>query len=165
MDTATLLWKNVREMNLCPGMKSLDDWLNVRWGRMKIGRWQVPVLPLALPCRLGLRNALIVHDVHHVLTGYDTSYRGEAQLAAWELASGGCRTNLFFWGDRLSFVLIGLALCPRAMVSAFRRGRHARNLYGWRHGELLRMPFEDVKRLAMCAQGGGDDMPHSPTSD
>ncbi len=146
MDTATLLWKNVREMNLCPGMESLEDWLDVRWGRMKIGRWQVPVLPLALPWGLGLRNALIVHDVHHVLTGYDTSYRGESQLAAWELASGGCRFNAFFWADRLVFVLMGLVLGPRALLRAARRGRHSRNLYGHRHEELLRMQFEELQR-------------------
>ena len=128
-------------MDLCPGMESLDEWMNVRWGRMRIGRWQVPVLPLGPR----LRDALIVHDVHHVLTGWDTSYRGEAQLAVWELASGGCRRNAFFWADRVIFVLIGLFLCPRRLPAAFKRGRRSRNLYGFRSSDLLTTPFEELQ--------------------
>jgi len=142
MRTADVLWSNVQAMQLCPGAASLDAWRNVRWGRMRIGRWRVPVLPL----ELGLRDALLVHDVHHVLTGFDTSYRGEAQLAAWELASGGCRFNAFFWLDRACFVLIGLALCPRALAAAVRDGRRARNLYGSRPDDLLASTIEDLQQ-------------------
>jgi len=142
MDTAAKLWEQVQARDLCPGKRSLDEWLGMRWGRMRLGRWQVPVLPLTP----GLRNHLIVHDVHHLLTGWDTSYRGEAQLAAWELASGGCGRSLFFWLDRLSFLAIGLVLCPRALGLAFRRGRGCRNLYGSRASELLTRPLEELAR-------------------
>ena len=141
MDTAALLWETVRERKLCPRMRSLDEWLNVRWGRMRIARWQVPVLPLGPK----LRSYLIVHDVQHLLTGFDTSYRGEAQLALWELASGGCRRSLFFWLDRITFVAIGLALCPAALPAAWRRGRRARNLYGASVAQLLATPFEQLQ--------------------
>jgi NADPH:quinone reductase-like Zn-dependent oxidoreductase len=29
-----------------------------------------------------------LHDIHHVLTGYDTTWRGKAEIGAWEIASG-----------------------------------------------------------------------------
>ncbi len=29
-----------------------------------------------------------IHDLHHVLTGYATTWTGEAEIAAWALASG-----------------------------------------------------------------------------
>jgi len=140
-DTATLLWKNIEAAGICPGTRSLDEWLGVRWGRMRVGRWLVPVIPL-----WGLRDALIVHDVHHVLTGHDTSYRGEARLAVWELASGGCRWNAFFWLDRLFFAVLGLILCPRSLPRSFADGRRARNLYGSRPTDLLAEPIDELEQ-------------------
>jgi ubiquinone biosynthesis protein Coq4 len=68
------------------------------------------------------------HDVHHVLTGYATSWRGEGEIAAWELASG-CRDHWAAWWLDFWAALIGLVLAPRQIVRAFRRGRASRNLY------------------------------------
>jgi ubiquinone biosynthesis protein Coq4 len=68
------------------------------------------------------------HDVHHVLTGYGTSWRGEGEIAAWELASG-CHDHWAAWWLNFWAALIGLFLAPRAGARAFRRGRASRNLY------------------------------------
>jgi ubiquinone biosynthesis protein Coq4 len=68
------------------------------------------------------------HDVHHVLTGYATSWRGEGEIAAWELASG-CRDHWAAWVLNSWAALIGLLIAPRAIARAFRRGRASRNLY------------------------------------
>ena len=43
---------------------------------------------------MGLKEALTVHDVHHVLTAYPTTLKGECQLAGW-----GCR-NLYGMSER-----------------------------------------------------------------
>ena len=40
--------------------------------------------------------SVCIHDVHHVLTGYATRWRGEGEIGAWELASG-CREH---WAAR-----------------------------------------------------------------
>ena len=40
--------------------------------------------------------------------GYSTKLVGELELAAWELASGGCGLNLFFWLDRFLALALGL---------------------------------------------------------
>ena len=29
-------------------------------------------------------------DLHHILSGYGMTWRGEIELSAWELGSGGC---------------------------------------------------------------------------
>ena len=141
-DTATILWQSIREQGICPGKRSLEEWRAIRIARMRVGPWQIPVLPLTRR----MRESLVLHDVHHVLTGYDTGYRGEAALAVWELASGGCGRSLFFWLDRITFVLLGLLICPRSLPQAFRRGRKARNLYGWSPDEVLATPFESLRR-------------------
>lgn len=77
-----------------------------------------------------------IHDVHHVLTGYPTSWTGEAEIAAWELASG-CRDHWAAWVLNFWAALIGLAIAPRAVVRAFLRGRRSRNLYRGEWSETL----------------------------
>lgn len=85
-------------------------------------------LTLKIPNSDGRRRAVRFHDLHHVLTGYGTDLRGEAEIGAWELASGCLRwpaatvLNLFALG-------VGLLLAPGRLVRAWARGRHTRNLY------------------------------------
>ena len=85
-------------------------------------------LTLKIPNTDGRRRAVRIHDLHHVVTGYDTDLRGESEIGAWELASGCLR-------HRAAVVLnffalaVGLAIAPRRMFRAWARGRHTRNLY------------------------------------
>src|SRR5215472_405396 len=74
------------------------------------------------------RRAVRLHDIHHVLTGYDTSWVGEAEIAAWELASG-CGRYRAAWILNLQAMAIGLVIAPRRVLAAFRRGRKSDNLY------------------------------------
>jgi ubiquinone biosynthesis protein Coq4 len=92
------------------------------------------------------------HDVHHVLTGYATSWRGEGEIGAWELASG-CRDHWAAWLLNFWAALIGLAIAPRAIVRAFRRGRASRNLYDreWDDALLERGVLELRRELGLDA--------------
>ncbi len=99
-------------------------------------RW-VPIkilgLTLYIPNTEARRRAVRIHDLHHVVTGYGTDLRGEAEIGAWELASGCWR-----WPVALVLNLgalgIGAAIAPRRTVRAWARGRRTRNLYGEREG-------------------------------
>jgi len=99
-------------------------------------RWVwVTILGRRVPATLntpGRVRAVKLHDLHHVLTGYATTWTGEAEIGAWELASG-CRAHLAAWYLNGWAALIGLFIAPRRVLAAFRRGRRERNLYG---GEL-----------------------------
>jgi ubiquinone biosynthesis protein Coq4 len=77
-----------------------------------------------------------IHDVHHVLTEYDTSWTGEAEIAGWELASG-CGDHWAAWLLNLGAALIGLAIAPRALGRAWLRGWRSRNLYGGEWSDAL----------------------------
>ena len=70
-----------------------------------------------------------LHDLHHIVTNYDTSWTGESEIAAWELASG-CRRHWVAWGLNLGALAIGLVIAPRRTWRAFVRGRRSGNLYG-----------------------------------
>jgi hypothetical protein len=94
-----------------------------RWVKIKLGP-----LPVWFPNTDARRAALLQHDLHHVATGYDTSLVGEAEIGAWELASG-CRHYYAAWILNLGAVSTGLVLAPRRVARAFARGRRCSNLY------------------------------------
>ncbi len=100
-----------------------DGGYQARFFRIGVGRLAVP-LP-NLPARV---RAVRLHDLHHTLTGYDTSWRGEAEIAAWELASG-CKGYWAAWLLNFGAFAIGLFIAPRRLWHAFVRGRRSRNLY------------------------------------
>jgi ubiquinone biosynthesis protein Coq4 len=91
-----------------------------------------------------------IHDVHHVLTEYPTSWTGEAEIAAWELASG-CRDHFAAWALNFAAAAIGLFIAPGAVLRAFRRGRRSRNLYRgeWSDGLLDRTVGELRRELGL----------------
>jgi hypothetical protein len=84
-------------------------------------------IPLKLPSTKGRRAAVPLHDLHHVATGYATTWTGEAEIGAWELGAG-CTTAVTYFLNG-SVALIGLVIAPRRTLRAFRRGRGQTTLY------------------------------------
>ena len=96
-----------------------DRWVRVRF----LG------VPMAFPNTEARRRAVRYHDLHHVLTEYRTDWPGEAEIAAWEIASG-CRGFVVAWVLNLFAMGTGMALVPKRTYRAFVRGRHEANFYG-----------------------------------
>ncbi len=94
-----------------------------RWVEIRVGP-----LPLWFPNTQGRRRAVPFHDVHHILTEYGTSLRGETEIAAWEVATGLRRHHIGWLLDLLGFAA-GLVINPRRVYRAFVRGRHSSNFY------------------------------------
>jgi len=93
-------------------------------------------LRFAFPNTAGRVRAVRYHDLHHVVTGYATDWTGEAEIGAWEVASG-CRNMIAAWVLNLYAMQIGLWISPRSIWRAFARGRHTRNLYAEPWSEAL----------------------------
>ncbi len=119
--------------------------------------YEAAFVPLvAGPIRLWLPNtaarvrAVRLHDLHHVLTGYDTSWTGEGEIGAWELGSG-CARHTAAWVLNLYAFVIGCAIAPRATFRAFVRGRRTRNLYReeYRDDLLARSVGEQRRALGL----------------
>lgn len=115
------------------------------WVVLKLWR-----IPLAFPNTQGRRRAVRFHDLHHVLTEYRTDWRGEFEIAAWEIAGG---VNRYWEGwilDLLGFAC-GLFVYPRGVYRAFLRGRRSRNLYfdEWDEAILSRSVGEVRRRLGL----------------
>jgi hypothetical protein len=121
-----------------------DAWVKLRlWG-----------IPFAFPNTEGRRRAVRLHDLHHVLTEYPTTWRGEFEIAAWEVASGVRRYWVGWLLDLLGFAC-GLVVYPRAVYKAFVRGRHSSNLYGevWDESILGSSVGEVRRRLGLDIAG------------
>ncbi|MDT7602539.1 MAG: hypothetical protein QOF61_536 [Acidobacteriota bacterium] len=94
-----------------------------RWVKMKAGPF-----PIWFPNIKARQLAVRFHDLHHILTEYETTWKGETEIGAWEVATG---IGPFWVGwvlDLLAFA-IGLVINPRGVYRAFMRGRHSANLY------------------------------------
>jgi hypothetical protein len=85
-------------------------------------------IPLGFPNSDARRKAVGLHDLHHVATGYKTDWTGEAEISAWEIASG-CGRLWFAWYINLQGMILGWVVDPGATWRAWVRGRHCRNLY------------------------------------
>lgn len=113
-----------------------------RWVKLKAGP-----INLYLPNAQGRRRAVKLHDLHHIATGYQTDWIGEAEIGGYEIG-GGCGPFAWAWILNLQAMAIGLLRAPRALFRAFVRGRHARTLYhqGEFSDAMLARSVGDVRR-------------------
>lgn len=113
-----------------------------RWVRLRARGITV----LAFPNTAARVRSVKLHDIHHVLTGYDTSWAGEAEIGAWELASG-CARHYPAWVLNTGAVAIGVLLWPKRVFAAFRRGRQSENLYRTEFSDaLLELTVGELRR-------------------
>jgi len=111
-----------------------------RWVKLKLG----PV-PFAFPNTTSRKAAVKLHDLHHVATGYRTTFTGESEIGAWEIGAG-CGRYWAAWVLNLSALGIGMWLAPRKVARAFARGRRSRSLYGRAFGDdLLRLEVGELR--------------------
>ena len=103
-----------------------------KWVKLKLGGRTI----FAFPNTAARVRAVRLHDLHHVLAEYDTTWTGEAEIAAWELASG-CRSYVAAWLLNIGAAAIGLLIAPRRVLRAFARGRTTGNLYRMTFDEAL----------------------------
>jgi len=108
-----------------------DGGYTKRWFRI-----ESKPIPVYLPNLKPRVEAVRLHDLHHVVTGYGTDWRGEAEIGAWEIA-GGCGRYWAAWVLNFGAFGFGLIAAPRRTWRAFVRGRHSRNLYGGEFRESL----------------------------
>ncbi|KYF70999.1 hypothetical protein [Sorangium cellulosum] len=110
------------------------------WVDFKLGP-----LPVPFPNTQARVRAVRYHDLHHVLTGYDTNTIGEFEISAWELGAG-CKDFAAAWQLNLGGLFAGLLSAPRRTVRAFLRGRRSETLYGRPFEALLDRTVGELRR-------------------
>lgn len=112
-----------------------DPWVELRTGPFTI----------RFPNTAARVAAVKLHDLHHLATGYETTWVGEGEIGAWEIA-GGCGRHVPAWILNLQALAIGTALAPSRMWRAFLRGSSGRTLYhGDRVEDWLDRPLDDLR--------------------
>lgn len=110
------------------------------WVDFKLGP-----LPCPFPNTAGRIKAVKVHDLHHILTEYDTNLTGELEIGAWELGAG-CKDFLAAWFLNLGAMGLGLLIAPVRTFRAFVRGRHTDSLYGKDLEAMLESSVAEMRR-------------------
>ena len=112
-----------------------DSALTNRWVKVRLGAISIP-----FPNLKQRRDAIQLHDLHHMLTGYDTTWVGEGEVAAWEMASGFTRRHwVGYLYAPITFV-IGFFTSPKRVIAAYRRGKGKK--------ELMPLGRSDAKKQA-----------------
>ncbi len=101
-----------------------DGGYDERWIKVKV--WRIPIW---IPNTAGRVKAVKLHDLHHVLTEYPTTWRGEAEISAWEIGAGGLHSYYAGWLLDLMSVAQGLVVNPKGVYRGFMRGRRSLNLF------------------------------------
>lgn len=110
-------------------------------------------LPFPFPNTQSRVRALRYHDLHHVLTGYQTDLRGEFEISAWELGAG-CAGFGAAWVLNLAGMTSGAVVAPRRTWRAFLRGRRCDSLYRDAFEPLLAQTVASVRAQTRADRGG-----------
>lgn len=103
-----------------------EDWVPIKLWKLTVN----------IPNGKARKAAVKIHDLHHVLTGYQTDLAGEGEIGAWEIGSGCASVPIAFVLNCFA-ITVGMIIAPRRMVRAFARGRASQNLYGRPIDDLL----------------------------
>ena len=124
-----------------------EDWIGPKFGEGYIKLFPLYILPKAF------RDWLKIHDAHHLITGFETNFRGEVEIAAWVLARNGLnfgskprRLPFLVIGDTLFLALIGLFFMSKTVLRAFNKGKNEYSLHCLNPDRVLQMEFETAKR-------------------
>jgi hypothetical protein len=104
-----------------------------KWARYRVGR----LFTVLIPNTHARIKAAKLHDLHHIATGYETSWIGEAEISAWELASGGCGRYRIVWLFDTAALLLGCIINPKRVIRAFNRGIGSQNLFQQEFSETM----------------------------
>jgi hypothetical protein len=115
------------------------------------------------------RLGIMLHDLHHVATGFGTDLVGEGEISAWEARRGLRALGPYVGGIVASGVLMGLLLAPRRTLRAFRGKRGCASLFplcalskaefAKRYEELLGMTVGELRRALGVPDPGAADGP------
>jgi hypothetical protein len=102
MDGAGTVREVIERHRAASGLDA-DGGVSDRWVVLRVGR-----IPMPFPNTFARRNTLVAHDVNHLVVGVSTGNVGEAEISAWELASGGCGKYPAAWMLDLTGLLLGM---------------------------------------------------------
>ena len=75
------------------------------------------------------RVGIMIHDLHHVVTGFGTDLVGEGEISVWEARRGLRALGAYVGSIVISGALMGFVLSPRRAIEAWRASRGGQSLF------------------------------------
>jgi hypothetical protein len=109
------------------------------------------------------RLAIMLHDLHHVATGFGTDLAGEGEISVWEARRGLGALGAYVASIVLAGLWLGLLIAPRRAMRAWRgAGRRNSSLFplcadpdfAARYDELLGMSVGELRAKLGVPRGG-----------
>jgi hypothetical protein len=94
-----------------------DGGVNDKYAWIKFGFLSIPI-----PNAESRRNNVYLHDISHIVTGNDTTWKGESAVSSWEIASGGWKNLYIPWILTLWAMGLGVIFYPKNTFESFKRG-------------------------------------------
>jgi hypothetical protein len=110
------------------------------------------------------RWAIMLHDLHHVATGYGTDLVGEGEISAWELRSGLRSLGWYVGSIVLGAALFGFALSPRRVGLAFLQGGYKASLFDrpdLSYDALMQLSVEELRAELAVPRNGLAELPRA----
>lgn len=113
-------------------------------------------LSFAVPNTARHRWAIMLHDLHHVATGFGTDLAGEAEISAWEVRGGVRSLGLYVASIVLAGASMGVIGWPRRTLRAFRGSRGAPALWSRtiEYERVLAMSVGELRALLGVPRDG-----------
>lgn len=118
--------------------------INEKYAWMKFGFFSMPV-----PNVESRRKNVYLHDINHIITCNDTTWKGESTLSAWEIASGGWKNIYVIWIMALWAMGLGVLFYPRSILKAFKQGLTMKNAVtcGLTKTEMYELPVTELRNI------------------
>lgn len=121
-----------------------DGGVNEKYAWIKFGIISIPI-----PNAESRRKNVYLHDVSHIVTGHDTTWKGESAVSAWEIASGGWRNLYLPWLLTLWAMGLGVLFYPSSVLKSFRQGLTMQNALtcGLSKEEIYKLSIKELRQL------------------
>ncbi len=121
-------------------------------------------IKFAVPNTPRHRVGIMLHDLHHVVTGFGTDIRGEGEISVWEARRGLKPLGLYVATIVTSGALAGFLFAPRRALHAWQKSVGGASLFPMcqldarafeaRYAELLEMTVDELRReLSVPSEG------------
>ncbi len=114
-----------------------------RFSWIKFGFFSFPIL------NLNSRNKNVyLHDINHIITENETTWKGESAVSAWEIASGGWGNIYIIWFLALWAMGLGVLIYPKTILKSFKQGQTMNNALtcGLSKEKLLSFSISDLQK-------------------
>ncbi len=118
-------------------------------------------VPFVVPNTRAHRRAIMMHDLHHVATGFGTDFAGEGQVSAYEIGAGLRGLDPYVRSIVWLGLCAGLVSAPLRTLAAFRAGRRRGCLFGddRPYEDLLALDVSELRALLDLPEHGLETAP------